>query len=165
MSEPELEWLACQAAAHRAIVEIGSYLGRSTRALADNTPGVVYALDDWYGPRDYPLTPEQRKMLPARFCEHMTGLLLTKVRPVVADHTLFPHDFYMFSEPDMVFVDGDHEYDNVYRDIAFWKDMLGPGGLLCGHDADWPGVQRAVGELVPGATVAPGTQIWFWEGK
>lgn len=162
MSEPELLWLAEQAEKHKVIVEIGSYLGRSTRALADNTPGVVYALDDWYGPRDFPLTPEQRKVLASRFCEHMAGVLLTKVRPVVADHSIARVD----ALPDMVFIDGDHEYEHVKYDIEEWLPQLAPGGLLCGHDWDvFPGVNRAVQELLPGAQVAPNTNIWFWEGK
>ena len=163
MSEPELLWLAEQAEKHKVIVEIGSYLGRSTRALADNTPGIVYALDDWYGPRDFPLTPEQRKLVAPRFCEHMSGVLLTKVRPLVVDHK---DAHFVGVRPDMVFIDGDHEYENVLVDIEFWKLLLQPGGLLCGHDWDvFPGVNRAVQELLPGAQVAPNTNIWFWEGK
>lgn len=162
MSEPELLWLADQAEKHSTIVEVGSYLGRSTRALADNTPGVVYALDDWYGPRDFPLTPEQRRLAAPRFCEYMSGVLLTKVRPIVLDHA----KLYVDLHPDMVFIDGDHEYDNVRRDILYWKSVLSPAGLLCGHDWDvFEGVNRAVKELLPGAQVAPNTNIWFWEGK
>lgn len=160
MSEPELLWLAEQAEKHKVIVEIGSYLGRSTRALADNTPGAVYALDDWYGPRDFELTAEQRRLIPLRFCDHMHGLLLTKVRPVVVDHANLCVDI----RPDMVFIDGDHEYGNVLRDIQYWKHMLSSGGLLCGHDWDvFPGVNQAVTELLPGASVAPNTNIWYAE--
>src|SRR5947199_8512111 len=52
MSEPELNWLAETAQTAKVIVEVGSHVGRSTRALADNTQGTLIAVDDWYGPRD-----------------------------------------------------------------------------------------------------------------
>jgi hypothetical protein len=51
MSEIDLQWLGEQAKHHDLIVEIGSYQGRSTRALGDNARGVVYAVDDWKGLR------------------------------------------------------------------------------------------------------------------
>src|SRR5262245_43603198 len=51
MSDQSLRWLAEQAQQHQVIVEVGVYQGRTTRALADNTPGRVYAVDDWKGSR------------------------------------------------------------------------------------------------------------------
>ena len=54
---------------------------------------------------------------------------------------------------DFVFVDGDHTYGAVKRDIELWWPLVNAGGLLCGHDIDHPrdlrgvwGVRRAVEE-------------------
>src|SRR5579864_9220071 len=49
MSEDEISWLAEQASSHSRIVEIGSWTGRSTLALAQNTQGTVWAIDNWLG--------------------------------------------------------------------------------------------------------------------
>jgi hypothetical protein len=51
---------------------------------------------------------------------------------------------------DFVFIDGDHRYEGVARDIAAWLPKVKPGGWLMGHDyGNKPdgGVKRAVDEL------------------
>ena len=54
MSEEELVYLAELASDRECIVEIGSWMGRSARAMADNTKGKMYCVDTWqddaYGP-------------------------------------------------------------------------------------------------------------------
>jgi hypothetical protein len=64
---------------------------------------------------------------------------------------------------DMVFIDADHEYNMVKQDIQIWRSLLAPNGLLCGHDyhEDWPGVLKAVRELVPNHGYLDGTMIWY----
>jgi predicted O-methyltransferase YrrM len=37
---------------------------------------------------------------------------------------------------DLVFVDADHGYDAVKRDIAAWLPKVRRGGILCGHDCE-----------------------------
>ena len=63
MEEDELKWLAEQAQLHTNIVELGSYLGRSTIALAENTDGSVIAIEDWYGPRVMDFSQKERDTL------------------------------------------------------------------------------------------------------
>ncbi len=160
MTFPELFWLAKQAKQHKVIAEIGSFLGRSTRALADNTDGIVYAFDDWYGPRgegDSVFDPQERETFFDRFIRNMNGLE-NRVKPVRVSHSQINPDIC----PDMIFIDGDHSYEGVKRDIELWKRCAAPGALLCGHDITaFSGVARAVEELLPEAQVVPDTDIWF----
>ncbi len=153
MTEIELKWLAEQAAKHRIIVEIGSFLGRSTRALADNTPGVVYAVDNWAGPPEVAIPFWEREKLYDRFLENMNGLIESnKVIPVKANHQSVNLDI----APDMVFIDGNHEYESVKIDLAKWQDAT----FLCGHDAAWEGVRKALDETPWEIELIEGTEIW-----
>lgn len=179
MTEPELVWLAEQAVEHRCIVEIGSYLGRSTRALLDHTAGIVYAIDDWKGPRDVDMTTEERKDIFAKFIsnveasKHMKWKIEEgKLHIIVTNHanlqdywelwTMELNEGIRHAIPDMVFIDGSHEYADVKRDIEFWQTKIVKGGLLCGHDAGvFPGVDRAVMEVLGDVDVADTTSIWY----
>jgi len=163
MAESELQWLAEQALSHRIIVELGSYLGRSTSALAANCPGMVYALDDWNGLRDTMDQYGNPWHSPAPEALYRAFLRNTRefhnIVPVKCSHespTETP-------QPDMVFIDGSHEYEDVRRDILYWRSKIAPGGMLCGHDYDsfaWPGVCRAVDEIFPQGIRVCGT-IWY----
>ena len=55
----------------------------------------------------------------------------------------FPDHFF-----DLVYVDGDHTYEGVRRDLALWMPKVRPGGIFCGDDYDWEGVRRAVDTFV-----------------
>lgn len=158
MFRAELEWLAARAQEHQVIVEFGSYVGRSTRALADHCAGVVYAVDDWYGPRDVELSAVERTQVLQNFMANMKGAK-ARVYPVSVDHLSLIHWVYL--SPTMVFIDGAHEYEPIKRDIRFWTKWAAPGALICGHDWGLNGVMRAVNEAFPDAKIAPGTTIWY----
>lgn len=163
ISDVEKGWLARWGRGRKLIVEIGSHLGWSTKALAEACDGEVVAVDDWKGPRDVPglyghdYYPE--------FCENM-GDLMRKIRPVRTDHAEFAEQVRqgLYAAADMVFIDGSHEYADAYRDIRAWRGVPGTR-LLCGHDLDWPGVFVAVNELLPGAVGVSGTTLWAWGEK
>ena len=62
---------------------------------------------------------------------------------------------------DLIFIDGDHYYEDVKEDILAWWPLLKKGGILCGHDYVWkqeeivhhPGVRKAVDELFKGEVI------------
>lgn len=49
-------------------------------------------------------------------------------------------------ELDFVFIDADHKYHNVIRDITAWAPKVRKGGYVTGHDCEHPDVKRALAE-------------------
>ncbi len=74
-------------------------------------------------------------------------------------------------QADFVFVDACHDYEPVRDDVRAWLPRLKPGGTIAGHDinAHYPGVERAVRELLPDAEIRPPGPtangwggVWVW---
>lgn len=153
-------WLSRHAKGRKRALEIGSYHGKSTTALLNAEK--VWCVDLWdssrggyeIGEKDYQrflknMTPylERLEIMRGDSHEILDGLLRTS------------QGFF-----DMIFIDGCHEYKFVYGDILRCKKLVRKGGLLCGHDYNkraWPGVVRAVNELVPGFRRVKGTSLWW----
>ena len=139
------------------IVEIGSWLGKSTLFLASGCRvsgnGQVYAVDKFtgnLGKEDLyhaPLLPNET--IYDRFKFNIKSYRLNK----------FVKAYPMSSRQArrkikqtlrMVFIDGDHSYKGVMDDIKLWTPLLKKGGLLILDDFDqsFPGVVRAVQEKI-----------------
>ena len=56
---------------------------------------------------------------------------------------------------DTIFIDMDHSYDSVKRDIQLWLTKVKKGGILAGDDyrETLPGVMKAVQELLPDSLI------------
>jgi len=173
MTDIELRWLAREAKKHRVVIEVGSWRGRSTRALGDNTLGVVYAVDHFNGSEG-----EQGWHSDARlndgdfafidFCNNNFDLIQSgRIIPLRGTsmnmaQLLKKHGV----KADMIFIDADHSYEAVKRDVETWQELLTDDGLLCGHDARaWAGVDRAISETLHQHYIGENTTIWFCEKK
>lgn len=44
----------------------------------------------------------------------------------------------------LIFLDGDHRFENVRQELATFWPLVRKGGLLVGDDYDWPEVKKAV---------------------
>jgi predicted O-methyltransferase YrrM len=149
MSEGELAYLAQMASRCRSIAEIGSWEGRSTVAMAENTKGVVYAVDSWTGSMDH--RSELSVQVLPDFLRNTQGLINILPVPLPSMRACAVlKEFGLKFE--MVFIDASHEFEDVFNDITHWRELLVPGGILCGHDygrEEHAGVRRAVDLLVP----------------
>jgi len=68
---------------------------------------------------------------------------------------------------DLLFVDGDHDYNATFRDLASWSRFVRPGGIISGHDIFNPvndGVTDAVEDLLRGRDTAVNfaTDHMYW---
>lgn len=160
MSPRELIWLAEQASHMKVIIEVGCFQGRSTRALADNTYGIVYAVDPWeefYPDKDGNEHCIKANVYP-QFYHNLKDLIDSgKVKPVKEYFT------YFGQRADMIFLDGDHRADTLRHDIECAEKMINPGGIICGHDythEHWPGVKEVVDNHYNGKTVLFMGSIW-----
>ena len=151
MSDNELEWLARQAFKSKIIYECGCYLGRSTRAMADNmrNGGKLFAVDPWYGP----YYDDDNKSIVLEMTDHHYFGFLQNLQEFVMSERVVPirkkfSDTKLRADTDFIFIDGDHHYDTVLIDI---NHALGVAPkIIAGHDygrSDWPGVKRAVDEI------------------
>ena len=61
---------------------------------------------------------------------------------------------------DFVFIDADHAYESVVRDIRAWTPKLKPQGILSGHDLLYIGVWRAVNDLLNDWKDTGVNQVW-----
>ena len=168
MMESELTYLASLAEKSYLIAEVGSWMGRSTCALAANCGcGLVIAVDTWQGSAEHvsTLAGKPEGWLFSEFRRNTKGLPVMPIPLTSLDAA------FLLSKPrmefDLIFLDASHDYESVKADILAWMPLLAPGGVICGHDFDppnWMGVKRAVEECVHGFSVVPGTTIWTTEG-
>ena len=163
-----MHWLRARAAECQTVVEIGSWKGRSTHALAEMCPGTVFAVDHFNGSPGPDISKEMKEAKPGEvreaFHKNMNGFMESgKVRLLEGTSEKAAWKFEVeHLRPDMVFIDGDHRYESVCQDIRSWKALVRPGGLLCGHDSDEYGVRKAINELLPGWQPGPG-RLWQYE--
>lgn len=171
MSEPELRWLYAAAQRCDTVVELGSWKGRSSYALAAGVRTRLYCVDTFAGSEQERDTnhAEARdgkildqflgNMAPfmdeqpwGRFSQYASG----KLSVTVQDHNAAAADL---PDADMVFLDGAHDYASVLANIKAWKPKCRK--LFAGHDLDWPGVLRAASESFGSALCYSGVgSIW-----
>ena len=70
------------------------------------------------------------------------------------------------NELDFVYIDANHCYENVKIEIATYYPKVKNGGVIGGHDINFYGVMRAVGEFAESLDLHPLTDDvdwWIWK--
>lgn len=129
------------------VIEVGSWLGCSTRyiaaAIADN--GVVYAIDTWRGSPQEELHQKDPRLatLYQQFLSNVIHAGLTnKIIPFRMDSGEAARALNV--KADFIYLDGAHDTQSVLRDITVWYPHLKESGVMAGDDWLWETVRVAV---------------------
>lgn len=138
----------------RKMVEVGSYRGKSTALLAfGGGPGCeVVAIDPHLvfdgrnvaGYNDDDRVALENAVRRQGLADRVTHWPVTSRQGFAKWQAERPGEMV-----DLVFIDGDHNYEEVLFDLRSWAGILSPGGILAAHDyGHWEGVNKAWDEFV-----------------
>ncbi len=143
----------------KVIIEVGTWKGRSCFHFAHATTDLkteIYCVDTWLGGIDHFLSDKPQDDLrrdalgsPKIYEQFLRNLrddpAASRIHPVrqtslngaraLASRGLFA---------DLIYIDGSHEYDDVYADLCAYAPLVAPNGRIFGDDYGFPGVQVAV---------------------
>lgn len=163
MSDKELEFLGVAGKNYKAIMEVGSYKGKSARAFADNTEGTVVCIDPWNANVHSAIGKVIYTTSDATYAEFIKNMgdyiSIKKVIPYRMKFEDFEPNGY---KPDFIFIDAEHDYESVKHDIK--KALTMKPKVLAGHDYDpkiWFGLVNAVNEIFPKVNTVD--TIWWVE--
>ena len=149
--------------------ELGVCWAWTLRYFLDRSSEInkVYAIDayqpyqDWWGPVTQDMVDVWRN--------HAVGLLAPyadRVEMLEMD-SIAAADHIADNELDYIFIDGDHSYAAVSRDLRAYWSKVKPGGIFAGHDWNLPEVNRAVNDFRKELDITTEIQhtsknVWFW---
>lgn len=130
--------------------EIGVWYGYYSNEIAKIYTGKILSIDKWTNTEDY---ERAKDLLKDTKCVLIQGYS-QEVAKTIPDESL-----------DFVYIDADHDYDNIKADYEAWFPKLRKGGVMSGHDYgddNGFGVKQYIDELgVPFETTTNDT----WEGR
>lgn len=159
-------------------VEIGCWLGKSSACMAveiiNSGKKIKFdCIDVW------DVGTWTSKTVEGIAADDLYNKFIKNMQPVADKFTAIREDsakaanLYDDNSLDFVFLDADHSYKSVKRDVTAWLPKVKPGGILAGDDYNpaFPGVIQAVNELLgplitTGPLIPPGlhrrSDRFFW---
>lgn len=143
------------------VIEIGSWLGSSTRTFAELAQDKVYAIDTWLGSKEH----EEDPRLPFLYQQFLSNIKFAGFADKVVPCRMNSLEAAaaLNIKADLIYIDASHDIPNVYSDILAWSDHLNVGGILCGDDWDWPTVKQAVFLAAKHFNCAITAEEFFWK--
>ena len=140
------------------LVEIGSWKGASAISLAQmmKPDSLVIAVDTWLGSIEhrehkghYYDSYRMKNGYPQLYYTFLGNVkragLRHKVLPFPNGSLIAARWFAANNlQPDLVYIDGSHDFEDVFLDLNHWYDIIKTGGAVFGDDFGWPSVRTAL---------------------
>lgn len=127
-------------------VEIGSYAGESAKILLGFVDSLI-CVDTWEDFSSVRSRDDAPAEIEAAFDKRVgSSPRVTKLKMKSEDAAAYVNSFV-----NVVYIDGDHSYESVKRDIELWLPHITRPGFIAGHDynSKWHyGVTEAVHEVL-----------------
>jgi len=130
------------------VVEIGAYKGKSTCFIAEGLKGPssrLYSVDTWFN--DGGMRQPRMDTFPD-FLRNVSSWS-DKIIPLRGFSADIRKTWPFERKIDFLWIDGDHAYAGVKKDIEDWLPLVRGGCFVCFHDyREYPDVKRAVDEKI-----------------
>ena len=147
----------------KIIVEVGTWKGQSALNMANavkklNLESKIYCIDTWLGAEEFwtwlKNTPERNLLFkngyPQIYYQFLSNVFHTKNQDIIIPIPTTSHigskilKHYNI-KPDLIYIDGSHDYDDVLVDLNDYHKLLNDNGVIFGDDYfAFDGVKNAV---------------------
>jgi hypothetical protein len=157
-------------------IEVGSWKGKSAAYIAveiinskkdikiDCIDLWADCIDSWKGiSEDQKDEHVKSNYLYELFIKNISSLS-NIINPIRMD-SISASKIYKDNTIDFIFIDANHDYDNVKKDIEAWFPKVKIGGVIAGHDYTkyWPGVVKAVNDFFVKKNTLISGSCWIYK--
>jgi len=119
--------------------EIGVMKGDYSAQILKRKPKELHLIDPWvhqdYEKMWYSLPQEEMEKVYRGVKQRFTNDDRVFIHRKFSTETAFSEKYF-----DWVYIDGDHTYPAVLKDLEFYYPLIKEGGFLCGDDYGWSNV-------------------------
>jgi hypothetical protein len=167
------ELLTPQVKDKKLVVELGSWLGKSTRVWLNNSQANVICIDTWQGSIEH---AKDRKDVIGKLPTLKDTFLnnqrqwADRVFPVQMNTVQGMGEVFKYDlNPDFIYIDASHQYEDVYTDLSLAYNYF-PTAFICGDDWGWRNksqgkkltVQEAVKKFCKNNNLKVKANKWAW---
>ena len=151
------------------ILEIGCFLGSTTCTLKEALPNsILHCVDIWQDEKHskYLLGKDRhfvnKEITSNKYMWHQNTKHLQNIFTYQTSSLQYQSDIKF----DLIFLDGNHQYENVISELVKFKQYLKPNGILAGHDYGFEPTSKAIIKFANNNNLAVWTKndnVWYYK--